>query len=146
MRNHLFTRGRKMEPAEWHNEASKQLSNGRTWAEYTPYSNVLWIKYILAHLQNDFKKHGNNQGALTQFTVDVSELKRRLDTRTKIENGGFQTAAEVFQFVIDQGWITAKQVHELGFEHNLDPQPEDDLGTDTASLTGRDDDGVVDEE
>lgn len=39
------------------------------------------------------------------------ELERRLDTRTKVENGAFGTAEEVLTWMIEEGWVTAEQIN-----------------------------------
>ena len=114
MRSHLFTGDRKMFKKSWHNEESKQLNGGHTWSDYTPYSNVLWIKYLLGYLKKDFEHNGGSAEELRQFESETTELKRRLDPRTLVLNGGFASANEICEFVAQKGWINAEQIAAMG--------------------------------
>lgn len=42
---------------------------------------------------------------LRKFEEETKELKRRLDLRTKTENGAFTCAEEVLSYVFEMGWI-----------------------------------------
>ncbi|PBP26688.1 hypothetical protein BUE80_DR002351, partial [Diplocarpon rosae] len=124
MRNHLFTGLRTMQAASWHDEASRSPSrtNGHTWAEHTPYSNVLWIRYILSYLTKTFKKSSGSESVkreLRSFEADTRDLKRRLDVRTKVENGAFSSAMEVLDFVYGRGWVGESQLEEFGMESTV---------------------------
>ncbi|OWP05445.1 hypothetical protein B2J93_7646 [Marssonina coronariae] len=121
MRNHLFTGLRTMQAASWHDEASRSPSrtNRHTWAEHIPYSNVLWIRYILSYLTKTFKKSSRSQSVKEQlraFEADTRDLKRRLDVRTKVENGAFSSATEVLNFVYGRGWVGESQLEDFGME------------------------------
>ncbi|RDL37447.1 uncharacterized protein BP5553_04880 [Venustampulla echinocandica] len=135
MRTHLFTSTRGMYPSTWHKPESRNENNGHTWSEHVPYTNVIWIQFILGHLKREFKKkNGASSPELRQFTEETKELSKRLDPRTKVENGAFQTAYEVLEFVLWQGWVTYDQADASGVEF------------DTLSLSDDEDDSVEDTE
>ncbi|KAG0647541.1 Serine threonine-kinase haspin [Hyphodiscus hymeniophilus] len=113
MRSHLFTGERKMHPKAWHDEQSKAWNEGHTWREYIPYTNVLWIKYLLGYLKKNFRDSGGNLEDLRRFEKDTTELKRRLDPRTLVKNGAFTSAIDVSIYVQDMEWITDTQITEL---------------------------------
>ena len=102
-----------MLPKSFHNEESRSLSNGHTWREFRPYSNVLWIKFLLGYVKKNFKNSGGNLRELAHFEVETSEMKRRLDPRTLVKNGAFSSAGEIYQYVVEQGWITAEQLAKM---------------------------------
>lgn len=113
MRTHLFTGARTMYKKAWHNEASKMLNTGHYWSEYTPYTNVIWIHYLINHLKKKFKAdtNGQRQSELSLLEADMREFTKRLDARTKIENGAFMSATECFTYAIDQGWYPEDMVN-----------------------------------
>jgi serine/threonine-protein kinase haspin len=109
MRTHLFTGGRTMFKKGWHDDSSKNMSFGHTWKEFTPYTNVLWIKYILGYLKKNFKEGGNAE-ELRKFEMDTSDLKTKLNPLTKVENGALSTAQDVYEYVCQKEWITLEQL------------------------------------
>ncbi|KAH8671848.1 hypothetical protein BGZ60DRAFT_374304 [Tricladium varicosporioides] len=113
MRTHLFTGTRTMNKKAWHNEASKMLNNGHYWSEYTPYTNVIWIHYLLNYLKKKFKADtdGQRQSELSLLEVDMREFTKRLDARTKTENGAFTSAIDCFTFAIEQGWYPEELIN-----------------------------------
>ena len=110
MRSHLFTGRRNMFAKSWHTEESKKLSNGHTWEEFCPYSNVLWIKYLLGYVKMNFRDSGGDAEELRQFEVATKDLKRRLDPRTLVTNGGFSSANDICEYIGKEGWISIEQV------------------------------------
>jgi serine/threonine-protein kinase haspin len=115
MRSHLFTGKRGMFKSYWHNEDSREKNNGHTWAEYIPYTNVLWLKYIFGWLRHQYLKGLclEDQSDLWFNIPGMSDLNKRFDLRTK---KGFDSATEVLVFAVDQGWITNEQIEESGFD------------------------------
>lgn len=99
----------------WHNEDSREKNNSHTWAEYIPYTNVLWLKYIFGWLRHHYLKGLclEDQSDLWFNIPGMSELNKRFDLRTK---KGFDSATEVLVFAVDQGWITNDQIEESGFD------------------------------
>lgn len=102
-----------MFPRDWHIESSKAKSDGATWGDHTPYSNVLWIKYILGYLKKAFKECGADTKELAKFNEETKDLTKFLNPRTLVANGAFSTASEIWAFVCDQGWLTQEQIAGL---------------------------------
>jgi serine/threonine-protein kinase haspin len=113
MRTHLFKKDRSMYPRDWHFENSKSQNNGATWGDHTPYSNVLWIKYLLGYLKKAFKECGSDTKELARFNEETKELSKLLNPRTLVTNGAFSTAGEIYEFVCDQGWLSHEQIAAL---------------------------------
>ncbi|TAQ90362.1 hypothetical protein B7494_g1307 [Chlorociboria aeruginascens] len=99
MRTYLFTQTRTCEPKSFHTEESKKKSNGHTWEEYIPYTNVLWIRFLLHYLISSWK---GERGVLRKFRGEVKVLQEMLDPHEEV---GFETAGEVLDFAIERGWI-----------------------------------------
>jgi serine/threonine-protein kinase haspin len=74
---------------------------------------VLWIKFLFGYVKNNFKDSKGNLRELAHFEVETSEMKRRLDPRTLVKNGAFSSAKEIYQYVVEQGWITAEQLAKM---------------------------------
>ena len=113
MRTHLFLSDHSMFPRDWHDEGSKGQNNGHTWSEFTPYSNVLWLKYILGYIRKAFRDCGGDDGELARFTIETRELTRRFNPRTLVDNGAFSTAREVFDYVVAEGFLAPEQVANM---------------------------------
>jgi serine/threonine-protein kinase haspin len=116
MRTHLFTGERTMKKSPWHDEDSRSANNGHTWSEFSPYTNVLWIKFLLSYLIKAAKKAGVLKWEMTQLNDEIRELNRRLNVRTKIENGAFSTAADILEFAAAQGWVNDQQIESYGVD------------------------------
>lgn len=121
MRNHLFTGTRTMLPASWHDEISRSSNNGHTWSEHIPYTNVLWIRYILSYLTKTFKRSKplNCKEDLKAFETETKVLKRKLDVRMKVENGAFSSAMEVLEYAFGKGWVSEEQLEEFGMDSTI---------------------------
>jgi len=128
MRNHLLTGTRTMQPASFHTTSISELPPSEvpipkpTWKSHTPYSNVLWIRYILSFLTKQFKKHSRGPKAakdLATFEAEIKDLKRRLDVRTKIENGAFVSACQVLDYVFGRGWVSEEQLGSAGVDSTI---------------------------
>ena len=112
MRTYLTTGERTTNPVP--NNAKNISEDGHSWKEYTPYSNVLWIRYLYFYLQRDFKKHGGDKAVLKEFQEQTKVLRTRMDTRTK--DGAFMSAQEVLIHVVEQGWVSEEQLEERGVD------------------------------
>ncbi|KAH8751892.1 hypothetical protein BGZ57DRAFT_101181 [Hyaloscypha finlandica] len=117
MRTHLLTGERKM--AAFYTLEPDQSKNGNVWSEYIPYTNVLWIRYLLHHLERSFKEHGVDQKELREFKNQTKELKTRLDPRTLVKNGAFETAGGALDFVWEKGWVSQEQLEERGVDTTI---------------------------
>jgi len=119
MRTHLFTGKHTMFKRNWHTETSRSKNGGHTWAEYTPYSNVLWIRYLLKWLRTAYLKAiaPSDDSVEWNRTEGLSELNKRLDVRTKY--GAFESATDVLVFAAEQGWISAEQMESYGVDSSI---------------------------
>ncbi|KAG9229392.1 putative serine/threonine-protein kinase haspin like protein [Amylocarpus encephaloides] len=121
MRTHLFTNTRTMEKKSWHDDSSRDHSNGHSWDEYKPYTNVIWLHFLLGYLKkNLYQIPCSTFGTLKDFNAETKELSKRMDTRTKVENGAFLSATEVLEFCIGQGWISYEQAEVSGVFDDLE--------------------------
>lgn len=119
MRTHLFTGERTMHPAAWHTPESRLQNNDHTWSEFNPYTNVLWIKYLLNYLTTNFKLCATSRGGIAEFLNATVTLKSRLDTRTLPKNGAFGTAQEVLLFCYEQEWVSEEQLMDHGVDTTI---------------------------
>ncbi|KAL5322366.1 hypothetical protein ACEPPN_010339 [Leptodophora sp. 'Broadleaf-Isolate-01'] len=126
MRNHLLTGTRTMQPASFHTTPISELEadqqNNHTWKDHTPYSNVLWIRYMLSFLTKQFKKHSRGPKAtkdIVTFETEIKDMKRRLDVRTKVENGAFESACQVLDYVFLRGWVSEEQLGGAGMDSTI---------------------------
>jgi serine/threonine-protein kinase haspin len=117
MRTHLFTGTRTMFPADWHNASSRSENNGHTWADFTPYSNVIWLRYLLSYLIKTCKKDLEGSfKAMMDFERETRELQSKLNVRTLKENGAFMKAQDVLEYVAQKGWVSEEQLVESGVD------------------------------
>lgn len=133
MRTNLLTGERTAKTKTWHESQTLSPSPSsapcKSWSEYTPYSNVIWIGYILGYLKKALKKtsststrnmkgkKGNGKGSndvLALFNEETKGLTGKLDFRTKIANGAFGTATEVLLYCVERGWVSEVQAEEYG--------------------------------
>jgi hypothetical protein len=104
-----------MQKRAWHNEESRLLCNDHDWSEHRPYHNVIWIQFLLNYLKKQLgKKKGPVLDALKDFVNETMEMSKRMDPRTKIENGAFMSATQVLEYVIAQGWVSCEQAEVVG--------------------------------
>jgi serine/threonine-protein kinase haspin len=74
--------------------------NGHKWQMFKPYTNVIWIHYVLEFLIQDFK---GPKKELERFKMGVKELREMLSPDVPIEDGGFASAEEVRAFCVEEG-------------------------------------------
>ncbi|KAF8859005.1 hypothetical protein BDZ45DRAFT_371303 [Acephala macrosclerotiorum] len=127
MRTHLLEGTRTHRPHEWHTPLSFTTSKfTRNWSTHIPYTNILWLRYLLFFLIDRLKKslpkddgnlkpHGTKATKIRRFKEleeEIRELKRRLNTLTKPENGAFGTALGVVHWMMGPGvgWVAEEQV------------------------------------
>ncbi|CZR67183.1 uncharacterized protein PAC_17082 [Phialocephala subalpina] len=127
MRTHLIEGTRTHRPLKWHTPTTFTSSKlNRDWSSHIPYTNVLWLRYLLFFLINRLKeslptakeqkklKPHSKKGRMTErfkeLEEEIKELKRRLDPRTK--NGAFGSALDVSDWMMGPGvsWVAAEQV------------------------------------
>lgn len=143
MRTHMIDGTHNMKPVTWHDENSLPTKIKAPWKDFTPYTNVLWIRYILAYLNNNYKytkfprsvSKQKSDPVFIQFSEQTRELSKRLNPKTKIENGAFtvrllrpkhetklivsQSAQEVLSYVVEQKWVSEEQLERYGVEDSL---------------------------
>ncbi|CZT13510.1 uncharacterized protein RCO7_09304 [Rhynchosporium graminicola] len=126
MRNYLLTGTRTMQPASFHTIPITSLpsseTHNHTWKDHIPYSNVLWIRYILSFLTKQLKKHSPGSKIkkdLVTFEAEIKDMKRRLDVRTKVENGAFESACQVLDYVFLKGWVSEEQLGGAGLDSTI---------------------------
>lgn len=106
MRTFLATRQRTMNAVYVDGDLS--LHN-HEWSEYIPYTNVLWIRYLLFYLERDFKRYAAKEETQA-FAKEIRAFKRGLNPRTLALNGGFEDARDVLEFCVDAGWVEEVQL------------------------------------
>jgi serine/threonine-protein kinase haspin len=82
----------------------------RSWEDYMPYNNVIWLWYLLDYTIKHYK---GSQRSLNKFSTETAKLRHRLHPDTKALDGGFTSAWEVLKFSVESGWITSEEVGEL---------------------------------
>jgi hypothetical protein len=53
------------------------------------------------------------------FKAETRELSKRLDTRTKGENGAFKSAQEVMFYIAEKGWVSEEQIERYGVDSTM---------------------------
>jgi serine/threonine-protein kinase haspin len=119
MRTHLITGTHSMNKKDWHDKHSMPATISEPWKDFLPYTNVLWIRYVLAYLLKAYKKSGGNKNDLNEFTVDTKELNKRLNFKTKVENGAFTSAHDVLAYVVSMGWVSEEQLENYGVDESI---------------------------
>jgi len=121
MRCHLYNNSRSLHPKSWHDKHSQRViqAGGKNWSEFKPYNNVLWIKYLLKWLTDAHKIHGGDRNEIVLFKKETRELNKRLDTRTKVENGAFESAQAVMAYIAEMGWVSEEQIERYGVDSTM---------------------------
>ncbi|KAM3068101.1 hypothetical protein ACMFMF_009466 [Clarireedia jacksonii] len=105
MRTWLYSRSKALNPKYASGKLKKSERHGHTWEEYTPYTNVLWIHFLLEYLTSCYK--GRDKRA---WNRDVRELREWLDP----DEGGMESAGDVLQYCYERGWIGQEDLDEVG--------------------------------
>jgi hypothetical protein len=103
-----------MYPKSWHTNDSVDLNNGHTWAEFIPFTNVLWIHYLYIVLRDKYERLMGLTDELKRFLVETEELYKKLMPRTRANKGGFECASQITEYAFNRGWITQVQLGMLG--------------------------------
>ena len=77
------------------------------WAKHHPYTNVLWLAYVLEYCISHFE---GPKSALKLFEEEVADVRTRLG-RGK-EKGGWGSVAEVREEVWGRGWVGLEEEEE----------------------------------
>jgi len=119
MRSHLLTGERATKLSGWH-KISKNDNPSRQWSEHIPYTNVVWINYLLIHLRERYQKYGPKGKFKSVFREQKRELNREVEElcRLLVDRGeGFESATQVLEFVVAKGWVTEAQLE--GFDSSF---------------------------
>lgn len=73
-----------------------------SWEAFIPYTNVLWLYYILHYIQENYC---GASAFLDVFKSETEELRRKIHPDTSVFNGGFDSANEIFIYTIKKGWL-----------------------------------------
>lgn len=77
------------------------------WDEYHPYTNIIWLRYIL----NYILKHNNLPRLdVDDFKSETFAIRRRMDPALRTNRGAFQSASELWNECIKNGWICQEPV------------------------------------
>lgn len=74
-----------------------------SWEDYMPYTNVIWLYYLLTTIIKLYK--GTDSEALEKFMEETEDLRARIAPDRRLFDGGFESAGEVLSFCVDEGWI-----------------------------------------
>ncbi|KAJ8071892.1 hypothetical protein OCU04_002199 [Sclerotinia nivalis] len=138
MRAYLFSEGLSNTNANTPNKAIRDAIKKKThsWEEYMPYTNVLWLYFLMEYLTEVAPKGGRGKQGKQAWIRETEELRWLLHpdwvpgngqdtspTEEQEEEMGLGCAGDVLQYAFDMGWI---QEEDLG-------------GLDTSRLTLRED-------
>ncbi|KUJ07155.1 uncharacterized protein LY89DRAFT_789946 [Mollisia scopiformis] len=109
MRTYLILGTRTVKQAGWQKDFRfRDVKTPRSWSEFLPYTNVLWLRYLLLMLIRKLKdKHPS---LAKNVEAEAKELKRQFEPMTKVENGAFSTAQDVLVWLVGAGWVTEEQI------------------------------------
>lgn len=77
------------------------------WAKHHPYTNVLWLAYVLEYSISHFE---GPKSALKLFEDEIADVRGRL--RKGREEGGWGSVAEVREEVWGRGWVGVEEGEE----------------------------------
>jgi len=115
MRSHLLTGQRATKASGWH-KASKNDNPLRPWSEHIPYTNVVWINYLLIRLREQYQLHGPKGKFKSVFRDQKRELNREVEELARMlsdRGEGFESATQVLEFVVAKGWVTETQLEDF---------------------------------
>lgn len=81
------------------------------WSSHHPFSNVLWIYFILQHLLESLEK--NNQSGIIPSSHPLKRFKYKLDPSMEPSKGGFESARDVLNFALKEGWIEQDDIGNM---------------------------------
>lgn len=99
MRNWVFFRTHGTKHALFDNEEAPQHGS---WEMFEPYTNVIWLFYILDYTIKHFKGHSKEKRV---FMKETEELRALLQPDRRAYDGGFGDALGVYDYCVEQGWI-----------------------------------------
>lgn len=114
MRAYLFSGGtcnaNSNTPSKFIRDAIKKKTH--SWEEYTPYSNVLWLYFLLEYLTSVAPKGRGGKQGKSGWMKETAELRWLLhpdwlpgNTEDGEEEIGLGCAGDVLQYAFDVGWV-----------------------------------------
>lgn len=71
-----------------------------SWADFEPFTNVIWLWYILTHVLERYRGKGKGE-----FLRETEELRAFLHPDVRIYDGGFSDVRAVYEYCVEKGWI-----------------------------------------
>jgi hypothetical protein len=118
MRTWLYSRSKSLDTKYASGKLKKSERNGHSWEEYTPYTNALWIHFLLEYLTRSYK--GRDKRA---WNRDVKELREWLDP----DEGGMESAGDVLQYAYEREWIGQEDLDEVSSSMLRDEEGDGDV-------------------
>lgn len=81
---------------------SEEAPQHGSWEMFEPYTNVIWLWYILDYTIQHF---GGSSKDRKRFLKETEELRELLHPDKRSYDGGFSDALGVYDYCLDQGWI-----------------------------------------
>ncbi|APA05279.1 hypothetical protein sscle_01g000490 [Sclerotinia sclerotiorum 1980 UF-70] len=128
MRAHLFSGGDSNTNANTPNKAIRDAIKKKrhSWEEYMPYSNVLWLYFLIEYLTEVAPKGGRGKQGKQAWIRETEELRWLLHpdwvpgngqdgspTEEEEEELGLGCAGDVLQYAFDMGWIHEEDLGDL---------------------------------
>lgn len=113
MRTYLLTGERQHQTYKWHKAHSL---DGKSWDEFMPYTNVLWIRYLHDWLKKKMKKFPKMSN---EFLMETKVFEKKLLPRSLTTDGSFSTAQEVLEYMVNEGWVSIDQAKEYGCDSSF---------------------------
>ena len=89
------------------------------WKIFHPYTNVIWIWYLLNHMIQFY----DGEELIDDFVNETYELRIKLNPDRTFSEGAFRRSGEVLDFCVRQGWISEDDLSDLGVSSFEDTHP-----------------------
>lgn len=115
MRTWLYESSKSATGPDYHD--SEYIDAAQSWADYTPYTNVLWLWFLLDWLKNRMLMAESLSTAhpkdVRKFCKDIEELMAHLSPEDK-SAPDFEDAAGVAEFALERGWVAIEDLMDEG--------------------------------
>lgn len=95
------------DPSKHEQQKPYRLFKRGGWNEYHPYTNVIWLRYILNYIMTHNTLESDD---LDIFKSETFAIRRRMDPALRADRGGFQSVSELWEECIKNGWICEEKV------------------------------------
>ncbi|KAI1505530.1 hypothetical protein F5X99DRAFT_368372 [Biscogniauxia marginata] len=108
MRSFLLRGDRVCLPPKSHKKAYQAGIDGPiSWAQYEPYTNVLWLAYIYEWMTGNFRGPRKELNAFKRLT---KEFWGYLNPEADVSLPGFDSASDIVRYAVESGWIDEAQL------------------------------------